>query len=622
MVVMETVCGVEVSEVSDVLSSSSVNRCLVIDCRSFLAFNQSRIVQAINIHCPPILKRRSGGFIALENIVPCETKRTQLLEGIYNTVLVYDECTQDLMKAPSDSNILSVITSVLKQVEKLTVRFIIGGFQAVREECPVLCINMRLSHPVRDKLSHRDTRAKQSRMNEPSEILPHVYLGDVSHSGQRALLEELGITALLNVSSSCHNPFQASYTYKNVMVSDNMDADLISLFPELIDFIESVHSQQGRVLVHCRAGVSRSATVCIAYIMHKQGLSLDSAYEFVKRKRPVIDPNINFIRQLQKFEARLKSRRRTYSQSRTKVAAPLLLHPPPCSRACSVQTHSAPLLVCSGSSSNLQHPPLSPQVFTFSSLELQPAQTSTSTPSRTSDQAQMEVSSPSPTTASHFAYSCDEPASLPFSIKPGQNLQSPFPLTHPSVEREVSPQPEERLSPCSLSQTAASPSPVCHPPAINVLRPDSLPLLQISTPLTPLHEKSSSDPLPFLLPSPNQRPANSFLSSPALRSNTSQFLFLPQGPEEGTDATALNYPEIPRTPREHQRFDFFQSDSPGQAQAGCSTPSRHCSISPPHSPFLGPDMTFPKLGASLPHSPVSPLGFPLSPLQSPLPSCG
>ncbi|KAK3758114.1 hypothetical protein RRG08_006689 [Elysia crispata] len=160
---METVCGVEVSEVPDVLSSSSVNDCLVIDCRSFLAFNQSRIVQAVNIHCPPILKRRSGGFIALENIVPCETKRTQLLQGIYNTVLVYDESTQDLIDAPSDSNIQSVITSLLKQVEKLTVRFIKGGFQAVREECPVLCMNLRLSHPMRDKPSHKE-RCKQSRM--------------------------------------------------------------------------------------------------------------------------------------------------------------------------------------------------------------------------------------------------------------------------------------------------------------------------------------------------------------------------------------------------------------------------------------------------------------------------
>ena len=77
--------------------------------------------------------------------------------------------------------------------------------------------------------------------SEPSEILPHVYLGDVSHSAQRALLEELGITALLNVSSSCHNHFQTSYTYKNVTVSDNMDADLISWFPELIDFIGGWH---------------------------------------------------------------------------------------------------------------------------------------------------------------------------------------------------------------------------------------------------------------------------------------------------------------------------------------------------------------------------------------------
>ncbi|RUS83284.1 hypothetical protein EGW08_008964 [Elysia chlorotica] len=634
MVAMETVCGVDVSEVPDVLSPSSVNDCLVIDCRSFLSFNQARIVQAVNIHCPPILKRRSGGFIALENIVPCETKRSQLLQGIYNTVLVYDESTRDLIDAPSDSNIQSVITSLLKQVEKLTVRFIKGGFQAVREECPLLCMNLRLSHSMRDKPPHKD-RTKQSRMNEPSEILPHVYLGDVSHSSQRALLEELGITALLNVSSSCHNHFQASYTYKNVTVSDNMDADLITWFPELIDFIESVSSQQGRVLVHCRAGVSRSATVCIAYIMQKQGLSLDSAYEFVKSKRPVIDPNINFIRQLQKFETLLKSRKKSHSKSRTKPSTPLLLRPPPCSLAYSVQTHSAPLIACSGTGSLQQQTqvPPSPKIFTFLSTELQSKQTaaahiSTASPSSEQAQIQMEVSSPSPTVPSHFVYPVDHPFTTAASLKPDP-LSLPQPST-PSLPQlsSASPLPEERLSPCSLSQTAASPSPVCHPPAIDVHRPGSLPLLQISTPLSPCHQlsscSSSTRQRTFLLPSPVQRPSTSFLSSPALRPSSPHFSFLPFGPEEGTEASALNYPEIPRTPREHREFSFFGGDSPVQANAGASVdirPSLHCSSSPAHSPYLGRERPF-SSAASLPHSPVSPLGFPLSPLHSPLPSCG
>ncbi|GFO46364.1 dual specificity protein phosphatase 1 [Plakobranchus ocellatus] len=460
-----------------------------------------------------------------------------------------------------------------------------------------------------------------SPQNEPSEILPHLYLGDVSHSAQRPLLEQLGITALLNVSSSCDNHFQTSYTYKNVTVSDDMGADLISWFPELIDFIDSVSSQQGRVLVHCRAGVSRSATVCIAYIMHKQGLSLDSAYEFVKSKRPVIDPNINFIQQLQKFETLLKARPKPRPpQARVKPPAPLLLRPPPCSLACSLQTNSAPLLASSSSLSSLLHNnqqqqqqrrPLSPQVFTFSPAKLphhhQQTKATTSSSSslppcgESAHITQMDVCSPSPTKPSHFVYPS------------GHAVPAPPP---PSVE--LSAGPEGRLSPCSLSQTAASPSPVCHPPAITVTRPGSLPLLQISSPI------SSSQQPPLLLPSPAQQPAASrqFRASPALRSRSPHFLFFSEGPEEGTEASVLNYPDIPSTPRDCKNFSFFGAGSP--EPTGATTPEEvvhpAAGASPALSPLFGPELILPG-AATLPRSPASPLGFPLSPLHSPLPSC-
>ena len=62
----------------------------------------------------------------------------------------------------------------------------------------------------------------------------------------------------------------------------------------------------GKVLVHCHAGISRSATVCIAYIMWLKHWTMECAYQFLKSKRSLIAPNLNFMRQLVEFENELE----------------------------------------------------------------------------------------------------------------------------------------------------------------------------------------------------------------------------------------------------------------------------------------------------------------------------
>lgn len=69
------------------------------------------------------------------------------------------------------------------------------------------------------------------------EILPFLYLGSAYHAARRDMLDALGITALLNVSSDCPNHFEEHYQYKCIPVEDNHKADISSWFMEAIEYI-------------------------------------------------------------------------------------------------------------------------------------------------------------------------------------------------------------------------------------------------------------------------------------------------------------------------------------------------------------------------------------------------
>ncbi|KFV07953.1 Dual specificity protein phosphatase 14, partial [Tauraco erythrolophus] len=76
-------------------------------------------------------------------------------------------------------------------------------------------------------------------------------------------------------------------------------------FDSVTDKINSVVQKHGATLVHCAAGVSRSATLCIAYLMKYHKVTLFEAYNWVKSRRPIIRPNVGFWRQLIDYERKL-----------------------------------------------------------------------------------------------------------------------------------------------------------------------------------------------------------------------------------------------------------------------------------------------------------------------------
>lgn len=71
-------------------------------------------------------------------------------------------------------------------------------------------------------------------------------------------------------------------------------------------FTEEARKSDTRVLIHCHAGISRSPTIAIAYIMKYINMTMLNAYSFVQLRRRIISPNLNFMGQLVEYESKLK----------------------------------------------------------------------------------------------------------------------------------------------------------------------------------------------------------------------------------------------------------------------------------------------------------------------------
>ncbi|XP_063053373.1 dual specificity protein phosphatase 8 isoform X2 [Engraulis encrasicolus] len=141
----------------------------------------------------------------------------------------------------------------------------------------------------------------------PTRILPHLYLGSQKDVLNKELMAQHGVTYVLNASNTCPKPeFIQESHFMRIPVNDNYCEKLLPWLDKTNAFIDKAKVSNCRVIVHCLAGISRSATIAIAYIMKTMGLSSDDAYRFVKDKRPSISPNFNFLGQLLEFEKGLR----------------------------------------------------------------------------------------------------------------------------------------------------------------------------------------------------------------------------------------------------------------------------------------------------------------------------
>ncbi|KIH63811.1 dual specificity phosphatase, catalytic domain protein [Ancylostoma duodenale] len=97
---------------------------------------------------------------------------------------------------------------------------------------------------------------------------------------------------------TAHHPAHDQLKVLKIQLSDCSSADISAHFAATNQFIHGARLKHAAVLVHCLAGVSRSATVVAAYLMTLCDMSFFNALTFMSRKRPVVNPNFGFRMQL------------------------------------------------------------------------------------------------------------------------------------------------------------------------------------------------------------------------------------------------------------------------------------------------------------------------------------
>jgi len=156
-----------------------------------------------------------------------------------------------------------------------------------------------------DSITPPPAITSKSKCSTASQITENLILGSEYDAKDPEIYKKFNITKVLTIMS---DDFTLPDSIKCILKPENIKfiklndttcSDISTHFREAIEFMET----EGDIcLVHCRAGISRSSTLIMAYLMEKNSWSLNEAFTFTKSKRSCVAPNFGFLGQLQKFE--------------------------------------------------------------------------------------------------------------------------------------------------------------------------------------------------------------------------------------------------------------------------------------------------------------------------------
>ena len=132
-------------------------------------------------------------------------------------------------------------------------------------------------------------------------VEPLLFIGSQDAAANMDDIRKNDIGAIVNCA---HGPnyFPDKLSYLQIKLLDTLQQPLSpDILKQVCDFIAAAQQDNCAVGVHCNAGVSRSASLVIAFLMLRRNMSFQDAFEKVKQARPSICPNASFLEQLKRI---------------------------------------------------------------------------------------------------------------------------------------------------------------------------------------------------------------------------------------------------------------------------------------------------------------------------------
>eukprot|EP01064_Diplonema_japonicum_P016040 TRINITY_DN24074_c0_g1_i1.p1 TRINITY_DN24074_c0_g1~~TRINITY_DN24074_c0_g1_i1.p1 ORF type:complete len:408 (+),score=25.43 TRINITY_DN24074_c0_g1_i1:73-1224(+) len=253
--------------------------------------------------------------------IPCEIvfwSKIEVLKANGNLIVTLPEEIEHLTKLKVlqlDFNYLTSIPTILSDLPQLEVLSVMSnpGITSLPskeffEKFPSLTIYLDNSENL--KAGWRKMSKELPNINVvwnniwPNEVVENVFLGSLRSAQNPEIYRTKGITHVLTCGKNLDVQIPDGVEQLCVEVGDTEEDNIQKYFDSTLAFIVKVLTTGGRVLVHCFAGVSRSATVCTAFLIGTKNTSSSEALSMVKAAHPPANPNPGFVRQLGAYAVR------------------------------------------------------------------------------------------------------------------------------------------------------------------------------------------------------------------------------------------------------------------------------------------------------------------------------
>jgi len=143
-----------------------------------------------------------------------------------------------------------------------------------------------------------------------SEITNQIWIGSYGDISNDKFLNERQITHILCCADEI--PLRVGFPYSQVyqghkvfLIDDKVNEKTMAYFLEGATVLDTWINDGKNIIVHCFAGISRSVSVVITYLMVYKGWTYDLAFQHIKLRRPRMNPHSDFIPILRAIEAKL-----------------------------------------------------------------------------------------------------------------------------------------------------------------------------------------------------------------------------------------------------------------------------------------------------------------------------